>query len=1398
MKYLMSPGARRVSLTALGAFLALVLAGCNDGVKVSAPLATLTPIANCIVDGQNDVEIGGTHAPAGCKSVVMEPSASNPAAFGDIDVEAGGTLLITGTNITEPASPATSDTTAVYEEREICVGTGGTVKYEKGTSNGPVTSKHKILMKFIGNRDSKPTGSDPCAKEGFQKGIDVLAGGTLLMYGAKGVPQYDSNGNNIGGTSWTTLAAPAGSHVPGARAPVPSTNNRTLYLTADVTKAGKGQDPWEHGDWIVVATTDYTPFHSEFVQIDTVKSGGNVKGAGSTITLMQPLEYYHFGSLPPSPATVDNGKCADPFAKSAHPVNPNGQPQFLCDGPDRNYGVDERAEVGLISRDIELTSVTEPVTKVPPPATSSVHWGGEIKIHTKFDRVVIQGVRLSKFGKDQLGSYPIHFHEVGTIAQAPNPDTQSAVINADSVDHSYNKCVTIHETSDLAISNMVCARIVGHIYYEELGDYNAENVADDSGIVFDHDLGLGSMSNSFDIYKVEGAAPPNPSTISRAEMIRRYWWSGDNMTNDSSSPDYINYDGFNVPDTDNPKQWVHGSCVRYDPNLQGAIEGYISPLSTDKSGATTYTPCSKVVNPEDPTVRYPVYIEPASGFWIQNPKTVLTNDAIAGCQGVGRGFWWVTPTQPILLKGNGSEEPKFFPLGKFKDNRASACYAGFYGEGEYGVHSDQLFPHKGGVQQSPAIVATLDGMTATRDRFRGVWLRPVWFVIKDGHFASSRENVSLVTSGGIDGNAPGVWDLLEDSVIVGFSQNNVGRWGPCPRGSVLGKVIGGEKGCIDQSAPPNGSTPHSGAQVGLGYEPPSWNDFGYMLYDGPVRVFHDRFVDFNHNAGWTDTMPCSGTGAGAFYKELDDADCTFLRLHYELPNSSPTGEGPPAPYEGDAALGWFQSNQSAYPTGTASRELMWLNTNLRHQIYTQHVSVNTNFNDGDKNTAIIDEDGTLSGLGVQKASSAGTNPVHAISLNNLPFNATSNSVDECLSRGAQNELYEGRDTSLMSPASMGTLEFSSLYPYLKDKAPPTSPSDFPGDTNSHWQDMTFTRTDLVAEAPPPSTAMFHPDMVMKTGRNGLGIWEPKVSNGYGYTVRVSPTTAPSVPPVQNSHMAGLWNWIEVGLADVVDPNISTAHPFYIRLGINYTDANGNHPPNASYFTIERGYKSYTGGNMWEAGNTELNRFWTKLDCTNLDANHTANLPTKYGGKGYCPSAAPGAATSSLADVGDIHKLTSNGKPVIKAYYYDATTGYLWLNIVQDEPNPVGPSPLGSCDSSEDGGTADPSCPHWQDPERESYYACPKNGCIIYTIAVKSDSNYTYTPGPSVGSAATANVEAMAPPPATAQNHLKVVYGTNPGTIVAPVAASDRQGVIYHTASQNTAPDCPVTQHDSGG
>src|SRR5262249_41014845 len=156
----------------------------------------------------------------------------------------------------------------------------------------------------------------------------------------------------------------------------------------------------------------------------------------------------------------------------------------------------------------------------------------------------------------------------------------------------------------------------------------------------------------------------------------------------------------------------------------------------------------------------------------------------------------------------------------------------------------------------------------------------------------------------------------------------------------------------------------------------------------------------------------------------------------------------------------------------------------------------------------------------------------------------------------QNDNVEGRDSSLISAGSMGTLEFSTLYPW-QDKTNEGKEIPFPGPNGdvSHTQFITFTRDDVSRG---PNSTSFHPSMKLHS-RDGRGICEPKVPSGFGYTASASP--APAFPV--STGKAGIASIIDVGVADVVKPDLTADNPFVVRLGICYTDANGNHPQDPS-------------------------------------------------------------------------------------------------------------------------------------------------------------------------------------------------------------------------------------------
>jgi hypothetical protein len=1292
-----------------------------------------TPLSKCIDNDKDAVVIGAGATNSLCKTNVVADKASY--TLGQVTIGAGGLLLLPDQTAQVPVNIKTTG-----------ISVAGTLKIGDpacpiGTTNPGTT----VTITFSGKKKTCPGG---CA--GSVKGIEVEKNGSLIMYGLKGAPNPTTMPVTPG-VSWTYLSTPAGptsyNSGAGVLSPVPGGGNTTLQLASDVT----GPNGWKMNDWIAVATTSFSPFETEFVQLASDPTVV-VKGASSKLTLKQPLKFYHFGGMAPS--TGATKKCGQ--------KNPTLLDSY-CDDATKNFGVDERAEVGLISRNIKLTADT-------PINGMGTHWGGELRFVKGYNQVALQGVEIEKFGKSQLGSYPIHFHMDGSLPT--DSGSGGTLVNANSIHHSYNKCIAVHETNNLVVQNNVCARITGNIFYEEIGD--------ETNITFNGNLGMGAMSNWFDVHQTVDSG--------RENLIAKYYWPGDNM----QTVDTFNQ--FNIRDTDNqfadeikaglPR--VRGSCGSF--GTQGRI-------NLDRPFTTDHTFC-------DPD-KDEVYFEPPNGFWITNPSTKLMNNSIAGCQDVGKAYWYV-PTRdssvtaakfiPIGSQYSGPDPAKF---GLFQNNSGHSCYSGVYGEDDGLVSSDQLFGYQGGTHDAThqAVVDEFDGINLSRIRDRGVWLRPTFFVVKDARIATSRDGVSTVTSGGVDGNYPGVWGALLNSVIVGISTNNVDRWGPCgSKVNIPGfaQSRGGDMGCIDQTVPKTGTSQIGGEFLDRGYPTPDWPMFGFLIYDGPPLIVTDRFVNFRVAPGST-----ASTGFNAA-KLLTTADncvvdgCTSPKVlpwgFYGIPGC-PTNPLAYSKYEGDAALGWFNTNQSSYPAATTTDNLTFTNVDLRHQIYTEQVN-RGGFTDGDENTTIVDLDGSLSGI---VALDPKNNPLPTISLNNLGVNASSNSVDECLAEGAEDNLVEGRPTSAMVPSALGQLEFEQLYPLTPQ------PADSPLNFLAHKQLLSITKNTIDFDQ--LQNVEHHQSMPL-TSRNGLGDWEPKVTDGYGYTVTAGTFQYPSSPsckvaPPQNS--PGISPIVDLTLTDIVNAEeVSAAHPFYVQLGICYTDATGGHPQppvNGSLFTISKGYRSYGGGNV--IPNDALKPYWGgPVACDGLDnalavkngdePTDTKTMPSQ------CPAA---SSTGSPVFNGFSEKLTyaemttssaPNGPPVLNNYFYDKTNGWLFVWVAQTEPNAQGPSPLGNCTGDK---KSDPIyCP--SQTTGESYYVCPAQGCPSYRI-VLNDPNYK--PGKSnCGDPYSAQEGYEWPAGPMNQNTLALANTTTPIAQVQMMGKSVNGKFPFPHYTANPALTCPLT------
>jgi hypothetical protein len=163
---------------------------------------------------------------------------------------------------------------------------------------------------------------------------------------------------------------------------------------------------WKKGEQIVVASTDFDPHQAEERTISSI--------SGKVITLDQKLQYMHYGQV--------------------------------------TFGVDERGEVGMLTRNIRI--------QASPDAEQSFS-GGHVMAMVG-STMKVSGVEFFRMGQhENLARYPIHWHLVG--------DAPGQYIENSAIHHTFSRCVTVHGTNDVRVENNVAYDNVGHCYFLEDG-----------------------------------------------------------------------------------------------------------------------------------------------------------------------------------------------------------------------------------------------------------------------------------------------------------------------------------------------------------------------------------------------------------------------------------------------------------------------------------------------------------------------------------------------------------------------------------------------------------------------------------------------------------------------------------------------------------------------------------------------------------------------------------------------------------------------------------------------------------------------------------------------------------------------------------------------------------------
>ena len=176
---------------------------------------------------------------------------------------------------------------------------------------------------------------------------------------------------------------------------------------------------WRVGDQIVLASTDFDAHQAERRTISGIQ--------GNTITLDRKLDYMHFGRI--------------------------------------TYGVDERGEVGMLTRNILI--------QASPDADKTLFGGHVMAMVTS--KMYVSGVEFNRMGQNMhLARYPIHWHLVG--------DGKGQYIQNSSIHDTYSRCVTVHGTNDVRVENNVTYNTIGHCFFLE--------DAVEHGNQFVHNLGI--------------------------------------------------------------------------------------------------------------------------------------------------------------------------------------------------------------------------------------------------------------------------------------------------------------------------------------------------------------------------------------------------------------------------------------------------------------------------------------------------------------------------------------------------------------------------------------------------------------------------------------------------------------------------------------------------------------------------------------------------------------------------------------------------------------------------------------------------------------------------------------------------------------------------------------------
>ena len=448
------------------------------------------------------------------------------------------------------------------------------------------------------------------------QGIHVMAGGTLQIgfedvpYTGKGTITLrgsNPNLNLVGMMGAKFIGAMSGGKVELHGQPKLSWTQLNATATAGRTYITlKEPVDWEVGDRIVIASTDFDMNHAEERVISSISSNKR------TVYFTTSLTHKHYGVLQ------------------------------TYSGNSRTWTLDERAEVGLLSRNLVIQGDV---------SSESSKFGGHMMMMPG-SISHISNVELFRMGqRKKLGRYPFHWHRLG--------NANGQYFSNSSVHHSFNRAITVHSTNNTTVEKNVCYDNLGHAIFLEDGNETGNDILDNLGLVTRRPDSLYALLPS-DTVKERNASGPSTFWIThpnnRVQNNRAagsdgsgFWFAFHQNPNSKSYQSGLQPNLLNIPagyiDGNTAHSSYHGWLIGMGPNN--------GDLTQTPSMVKSYTPS------QAPTIdELTVYKNQLGNYSRIRGAGNTYTDMIVADNWEGEASTWRTDYRRVLWVGaSGNYEP---------------------------------------------------------------------------------------------------------------------------------------------------------------------------------------------------------------------------------------------------------------------------------------------------------------------------------------------------------------------------------------------------------------------------------------------------------------------------------------------------------------------------------------------------------------------------------------------------------------------------------------------------------------------------------------------------------------------------------------------------------------------